>query len=251
MIRRLLPSFFFSVAVLTVWSILHPVLAIPEYLVPTPYRVWQVIALRPSYIAIHALTTFTEALVGLVIASAAGLLLGSLFALFNLLERMLLPFAIASQTVPIVAVAPLIVLWFGSGVSSKVAMAGLICFFPMVVNTSKGLRSAGAEQIALMQIYNASRTQIFLKVRFPSSLPYVLSGLRVSAALAMIGAIVAEYAGADRGLGYVIIQSTYRLDTPELFAAILCAAMGGWVLYFLVVATERTLFRRFTKADNP
>jgi len=151
---------------------------------------------------------------------------------------MILPYAIATQAVPIVATAPLLILWLGAGMASKVAMAMLICFFPMVVSSTRGLRAVSGEQLALMTVFGATRWQTFWKLRLPTSLAYVLSGMRVSAALAMIGAIVAEYAGADRGLRYVIMQSTYRLDTPLLFAGILVSALGGWLLFLAVVGIE-------------
>ncbi|MGH8497548.1 MAG: ABC transporter permease, partial [Methylococcales bacterium] len=131
---------------------------------------------------------------------------------------MILPYFIASQAVPIVAVAPLFILWLGNGITSKVGMAALICFFPVTVNSSRGLRSVSQEHVDLFRINAASAAQIFWKLRLPASLGYVMTGLRVSAALAMIGAIVAEYAGANQGIGYVIMQATYRLDTPLLFA---------------------------------
>jgi NitT/TauT family transport system permease protein len=129
--------------------------------------------------------------------------------------------------------------------ASKVAMAALICFFPMVVNSTRGLRAASNEQLALMRVFGATVWQTFWKLRLPTSLVYVLSGMRVSAALAMIGAIVAEYAGADRGLGYVITQATYRLDTPRLFAGILYSALGGWLLFLAVAFVERVALARY------
>ena len=198
-----------------------------------------------QYFLHHGAITFLEAFLGFALALVIGFALGTSFAVFSVLERALLPYAIASQAVPIVAVAPLLILWLGAGLSSKVAMAALICFFPMVVNSTKGLRSVGDQQIALMHIYNATRWQIFWKLRFPASLAYVLSGMKISAALAMIGAIVAEYAGADEGLGYVIMQATYRLDTVQLFAGIFYSALGGWVLFLIVLAVERRFLGRY------
>jgi NitT/TauT family transport system permease protein len=247
MMTRVWPALLFAALVFMIWSALPAMFPIPEFLLPRPVAVWKVLTNNRGDLAAHAAATFSEALLGLVVAASGGIILGSLFAVFNLFERMLLPFAIASQAVPIVAVAPVLVLWLGSGIQSKIAMAALICFFPMVVSTSKGLRAATAEQLAVMHVYDASKVQLFCKLQLPSSLPFLFSGLRVSAALATIGAIVGEYAGADRGLGYVIVQSTYRLDTAELFAAIACAALGGLLLFILVTITERAFLRRFTR----
>src|SRR5581483_4354075 len=134
---RVWPALLLAAIVLLVWSALPTVIAIPQFLLPRPLATWKVVMNDRVDLAAHAATTFWEALLGLVLAASAGIVLGSLFAMFNLLERMLLPFAIASQAVPIVAIAPVLVLWLGSGLQSKIAMAALICFFPMVVSTSK------------------------------------------------------------------------------------------------------------------
>jgi NitT/TauT family transport system permease protein len=235
----------FALFVLLAWSAATSFFKTPTYLLPTPKLILQTVVRDGRYFIDHSLTTLTEAILGFLLAVAAGFLLGTIFALFNPLERMILPYAIASQAVPIVAVAPLFIIWLGNSLTSKVAMAALLCFFPMVVNTTKGLRSIGDQQLALMRIYNASRWQIFWKLRFPSSLAYILAGMKISAALAMIGAIVAEYAGADRGIGYVIMQATYRLDTVQLFAGIFYSALGGLLIFSGVLLVERFFLARY------
>jgi NitT/TauT family transport system permease protein len=235
----------FALSAILLWSLAVRVFSIPQYLIPSPGDIWRTMFGTGGYYFSHVLVTLIEAVIGFALAVLIGFATGTLFAMFGWLEQMLLPYAIASQAIPIVAVAPLLVLWLGSGVASKVAMATLLCFFPMVVNTTKGLRAVGPEQLALFRVYNASSLQVFWKLRVPSSLPFVASGMRISAALSMIGAIVAEYAGADRGIGYVIMQATYRVDTAQLFAAILYAALGGLLIFFLSVMLERVCMKRF------
>lgn len=234
-----------AVLVLFVWQAATRLFSVPVYLLPAPLQICRAIVSDHRYFFHHGVTTFTEALMGFLLAVGLGFLIGTLFALFNPFERALLPFAIASQAVPIVAVAPLLILWLGPDLSSKVAMAALICFFPMVVNSTRGLRTIGTDQLAVMHVYSATRWQVFWKLRVPASIPFIVSGMKISAALAMIGAIVAEYAGADQGLGYVIMQATYRLDTIGLFAGIFYSALGGWLLFLLVVILERFVLRRY------
>jgi NitT/TauT family transport system permease protein len=235
----------FALSSILLWSLATRFVSIPQYLIPAPVAIWRSMFDTRGYYLSNVLVTLMEAFTGFGLAVLIGFVAGTLFAVFGWLEEMLLPYAIASQAIPVVAVAPLLVLWLGSGVASKVAMAALLCFFPMVVNTTKGLRAVGPEQLALFRVYNASRLQVFWKLRLPSSLPFVASGMRISAALSMIGAIVAEYAGADRGIGYVIMQATYRIDTVQLFAAIFYSALGGMLIFLFAVTLERVFMRRF------
>jgi NitT/TauT family transport system permease protein len=245
LVSKLLYPLTFAVVVLFLWQMAATWFRVPTYLLPAPLQIFGAMLSEHQYFLHHGFETFLEAFVGFLFAAGIGFLLGMIFALSYPLERALLPYAIASQAVPIVAVAPLLILWLGPGLSSKVAMAGLICFFPMVVNSTRGLRAAGNDCLALMHIYGATRWQVFWKLRVPVSVPFVVSGMKISAALAMIGAIVAEYAGADQGLGYVIMQATYRLDTVTLFAGIFYSAFGGWLLFLLVIAVEHLFLRRY------
>jgi NitT/TauT family transport system permease protein len=228
-----------------VWEFGAKVLRIPEYLLPAPSRVAMALSQHASYLLYHGIATLAEASLGFVVALVAGMLSGVLFALFRPLERALLPLAVASQAIPIVAVAPILIVWLGNGMGSKVVMASLLCFFPMLINSTRGLQSVTADQLALFVSLGASRKDVLLKLQLPASVSFIVAGMRISGALAMIGAIVAEYAGAERGLGYVLIQATYRLDTSLLFAAVLCSAVGGWVIYGITRAAEVSFFSRY------
>ena len=244
MIRRIALPTAFAVLAILIWYYLVHLIGIPSYLVPSPSQVWSNIATDGGYFVGHLEITLLEAYLGFALAILIGFFVGSLFALLGWLETMLLPYAIASQAIPVVALAPLLVLWLGTGIASKVAMATLLCFFPMVVNTTIGLRSVTVEQLSLFWVYDATVCQIFWKLRLPASLPFVGSGMRISAAMAMIGAIVAEYAGADRGIGYVIMQSTYRVDTAQLFTAIFFAAFGGICIFLSAIFIEHAFLKR-------
>jgi NitT/TauT family transport system permease protein len=215
------------------------ILQIPTYLLPTPFSVVRMIISEPSFFAIHAATTFTEAFLGWLLAAILGCLFASLFALCRPFEQAALPIVLASQAVPIVAVAPLLILWLGDGLPSKIAMATMICIVPVTLNAVRGFDSFKDDQLAVMLVLGSGRWQIFKMLRIPASVPFILSGLKISASFAMIGAIVAEYAGASQGLGYLIMQATYRLDTVRLFAGISLSAAGGLLLFVAVATAER------------
>jgi NitT/TauT family transport system permease protein len=159
------------------------------------------------------------------------------------IERSLYPWAVVLQTVPIVAIAPLLTIWFGFGLSPKIVIAAIICFFPMLVNSTRGLRAISPQALELMRILSASRRDIFFRVRLPSSLPYVFSGLKVASTLAVIGAIVAEFTGADRGIGYLVVAASYRIDTRLMFAGIALSSAAGILFFNLISGLERLVLR--------
>jgi NitT/TauT family transport system permease protein len=193
-----------------------------------------------------ALITFLEAMVGFIVGVSSAFALGAAFVHSRILERSIAPYFVALQAVPIVATAPLLIIWFGNGLLSKVIMAAMICFFPMVINTTVGLKDIPEDALDLMRMLSASRRQIFLKLRLPASLPFIFSGLKISATLSVIGAVVAELAGATQGIGFQIMVSSYRTDTPMLFAAVLFSALTGILFYYAVVAAER-LWQRHSR----
>jgi NitT/TauT family transport system permease protein len=166
-----------------------------------------------------------------------------MFVRFRTLEQGLFPIAIAVKTTPIVAVAPLLVIWLGTGWWSKIVAVILICFFPVLVNAVKGLKAADAEYRELFQTLGATRSQEFRKLRIPYCLPYLFSALKISSSLAIVGAIVGEFVGATQGLGYLIMVSSAHLETATLFAAIAAAALAGIILFYVIGwAEERIIF---------
>jgi NitT/TauT family transport system permease protein len=228
----------FALAGLLLWYAAVRGFHVPLYLLPTPLEALSEI--NPALLR-NALVTLEEAALGFAIANLLGFLAAVLFVHCPPLEKGLFPLAIALKTTPLVALAPLLVLWCGTGLWSKVASAAMICFFPVLVNAVRGLKTIEPEEAELFATYRASRFELFRRLRLPRSLPYVMSALKISTSLAVVGAIVGEFVGANSGLGYVILLSSYHLDTPTMFAAIICAAGVGLTLFHAVGFLERRL----------
>jgi NitT/TauT family transport system permease protein len=207
------------VVVVVAWQAAIRLLAVPEYLVPAP-------------------SAIAGAFEG---ANVLALLAAIAFVYCPPLERSFFPFAIALKTTPLVALAPLLVIWLGTGLGSKVVASMLICFFPTLVNGVKGLKSVEREAAELFASYGATSFETFWRLRLPSSLPYVLSALKISTSLAVVGAIVGEFVGANQGLGYLVLVSSYHMETPAMFAAIVCAAAIGLTLFWAVGVIEARL----------
>lgn len=221
------------------WGV--PALGIPRFVLPTPSDVWRSATNPEHRLLSHFTITATEAVSGLLVGSLAAFLVAVLFVQLPPLEDALYPWVIVFQTVPLVAIAPLLVIWFGNGLAPRIAMAAIFAFFPMLVNTLRGLRHASRESLELLQSYAANDWQLFWLLRLPGSLPFVFTGLKIASTLAVIGAIVGEYAGASQGLGFVVTVSTYYLDTSRTFAAVAYASLLGIGLYVTLVLLERWL----------
>lgn len=222
--------------IITAWEATVRLRDTPTYLVPRPS---QLPAALPPDLAHHVGVTSLEIVLGFALANAAAFLVAVVMSQSMLVERGLYPLAIGLKTTPLVAIAPLLVLWFGTGLTSKVVAAGLISFFPMLVNTIKGLRSFHPDEAELFRSLRSGRRDMFLRLQLPRSLPYVFAALKISSSLAVVGAIVGEFVGARAGLGFLILQSSYHLDSPQLFVGIVLAAGLGFVLFGLVSLAER------------
>ena len=213
--------------------------AVPGYLVPAPSSIVARFAQDWPSFAREALVTIAEAAAGFALGTGVAFAIASAMVRSRALERTLFPLAILVKLTPIVAVAPLFTLWFGFGSAPKVAIAALITFFPMLVNAFVGLRSADPQELAFLDTLGASRGEIFRLLRVPTALPYLFSGARISLNLALIGAVIGEWTGADRGLGRVILVANANLDLATLFAAVLLLAAIGIAANALVGALER------------
>jgi NitT/TauT family transport system permease protein len=189
----------------------------------------------------HTAATLTEVLAGLVVGVSAATALGYFLARSRTFERLLAPYIVASQSVPVVAIAPLLVIWFGPHLLSKVLICALIVFFPVLVNTIVGLRSVPEELHELMRSLQSSRWQTFSYLEVPAALPVFLGGLRIGATLAVIGAVVGEFVGADRGLGFLINVGKGQYDTALVFVAVFTLVAMAMALYGLVVGLEKRL----------
>ncbi|MSQ72434.1 MAG: ABC transporter permease [Betaproteobacteria bacterium] len=234
------------------WELTVRIFEIPKIILPTPSSV--AVAMWTGMqgdMLMHFGITFYEVLAGFVLGSLFGLILGALIGQFPLLERTLYPYVVAFQTLPKVAIAPLIVIWFGYGVTSKIVITATIAFFPLLANTIVGLRAAPVEQIELMVAFTASRWQIFKMARFPQALPYIFVGLDVAIVLSVIGAIVGEFVGAQAGLGYLILQRNFNMDMAGVFAILIVLSMMGIGLHMIVNAVQkRVVFWMESGADK-
>jgi len=238
MISRAAAPLAFGLLLLAAWQAMVVFGQIPEYLLPAPTAI---LATVDRSLAWQFAVTFLEALAGFLIASLFAFAIAALFLRFHTLEDGLFPIAIAVKTTPIVAIAPLLVIWLGTGWWSKIVAAILICFFPVLVNTVKGLKAADREYCELFETMGADRSQEFRKLRVPFCLPYLFSALKISSSLAVVGAIVGEFVGATQGLGYLIIISSAHLETATLFSAIFAAAFAGIVMFYAIGFAERRL----------
>jgi NitT/TauT family transport system permease protein len=225
------------------WQVVTLLWSIPAFILPTPATVWQrfLKALADGTLLRNSLVTLFEVVVGLVLGVSAASLLGYRLARSVRLERLLSPYIVASQAIPIVAIAPLLVIWFGPGLTSKVLICALIVFFPVLINTIVGMRSVPDDLRDLMRSLRASRWQTFRLLEIHAALPVLLGGLRIGATLAVIGAVVGEFVAADRGLGFLINVARGLYDTSLVFVAVFTLVLMALGLYGLVVLLELRL----------
>ena len=211
---------------------------------PTPYEVLLSLIdnTRSGYLLENCWVTLSEILLGFALGSALGIALGTVAAINPLIRNVLSPYIVASQAMPKLAMAPIMVIWLGFGIAPKVVVAALICFFPLFENTVVGLTSVDSEEAELFRSLSANAWQTFVKLRIPHALPIMFTGLRVAITLAVVGAVVGEYVGANRGLGALIIVAQGAFDTPLMFALFVYLTIIGIVLYKVMEYLERTFF---------
>jgi NitT/TauT family transport system permease protein len=244
-LKRAMPIALFC----AVWEMACIVMKIPDYIVPAPHRVLEKVVESWSLLYAHSLTSMAEIMLGFVLASVCALLCAIAMVHSRRVEAVLEPFLVVSQVIPKVALAPLFIIWFGHGILPKVIIAMLIAFFPVLVNAVVGLRSIDAEIIELMDSIAANKRQTFWRVRLPNSLPYIFPALKVAALLSIVGAMVGEFVGSDKGLGYLMIIGDVNLDTDLLFASLVVVTAFGMVIYAIIEAFERKIESRYGKGD--
>jgi len=230
---------------LAFWAFLARIQWLPEFILPGPGRVALRLgqAILDGTLPRHAAATLLEVVLGLAAGSFCATILGYAIARSPAVERLLSPYLVASQAVPVVAIAPLLVIWFGPGLFSKVLICALIVFFPVLVNTAVGLRAVPQNLRDLMRSLHSTRWQMLRHLEIPAALPVFLAGLRVGATLSVIGAVVGEFVAAERGLGFLINVARGQFDTPLVFAAVLTLIAMALLLYALVLLAERSLLR--------
>jgi NitT/TauT family transport system permease protein len=235
------PTTLLLAAIILTWEIGVAIAGWPSYLLPRPSMVAQRLAADPGFFLAQGSITLAEALVGLALGAGGAFAIGAAMAHWRPLERALLPLAIVVKVTPIVTIAPLLVLWFGFGPAPKVIIAAVLTFFPMLIATVTGLRSIDPTAYDMLRTLGASTRQIFFVLRLPSALPMILAAAKVCATLAIIGTVVAEWVGADRGLGRAILLANTNLDTPTVFGGVVTLGLMGILLVAALTLTERRL----------
>jgi NitT/TauT family transport system permease protein len=238
------------VSVLAGWEAAVRLLEVPSWLIPTPSAVaaalWRGLSSK-LYLA-HLWVTLQEIVLGFLLGAGIGFLLGAAIALNRTLAYFLTPYVLVFQTIPKVALAPLIVLWFGLGINSKIVAAAIICFFPVMVNTIAGLNAADPERVDLLRSMDATRLQIFRMLRLPTAGPFIFAGLEIAVTFALIGAIITEFLGAEQGIGMLLQSMNFTMDVAGSFSILVVLSIVGVTLTSLITVLRRRVM--FWDAGN-
>ena len=239
---RLLPVAAVVVFLVLWWGAVE-IFDIKPFIAPSPVAVAEVLYTRFDMLMANLLPTAIEAVCGFLLGNLAAISLATVFVYRKTMEEALFPIAVMVNTIPVVAKAPILVLLLGNGMEPKIAIAAIICFFPTLVNMTRGLRDVRAEQLELMRILSATPSEVFWRIRVPNALPYLFSALKIAASTAVIGAIVGEWIGSTRGIGALIIQSTYNFDSPLLYATIVVGSSFSALFFGVISLAEKRLLR--------
>ena len=238
-VRTLAPSLTTLAVMVLIWAAAVDALQIPKYLIPSPASVLEVFTTQTELLWENSLRTAYEVVVGFIVAVVLGIPLGMAIAESRLFGRIVYPLIIASQSIPKIAIGPLLVVWFGFGLTPKLIMVVLVAFFPIVVNTAIGMKSVSPSTISLARSIGLSKLATFTKIRLPQAMPNIFGGLEVAITFAVIGAVVGEFLGADLGLGYLLVAAGGQLETAMLFAALVAVTILGLVMYGFILAIKR------------
>ncbi len=228
---------------LVIWEVCVRVFKVKEYILPSPIVALQHL-LQPQPDAnyswmVHIRITLKELAISFLVTSVLGIAIAIGLAWNATIKKIVMPAFVFLNSLPIVAIAPLLVLWFGYGLKTNILIAFLVSFFPVVINTTVGLFEIEDDLLDLVKYLNGTKLQIFLKLRLPNSLPYIFTGLKISSTMCVVGAIVGEFVASDKGLGYIIINSQYTMDSPPIFAGLMLVSLFGVALFGIVSAVER------------
>lgn len=248
-VQNILPAILSIVFALFAWQLTVQWTQLPRFILPAPLDVWSrfLEALNDGSLLYHTGITLAEIVLGLLVGITFATMMGYALAKSRSLEKILSPYLVASQAIPVVAIAPLLVIWLGDGILSKVVICALIVFFPVLVNTVVGVRAVPLALYDLMHSIRATRWQILLKLEIPASLPIMLGGLRIGATLSVIGAIVGELVDAEQGLGFLLQLGDFQYDTSMVFVAVFMLIALALSMYGVVTLLER----KFLKWQNP
>lgn len=249
LLEKLAPPALILAAILGVWEALVRFYDVPPWLLPAPSDI-AARFVKATNLLYHTGLTVLEALAGFAASAVIGITLSALIVHSRFLERGVFPYIIVSNAIPIIAIIPLLTIWFGYGIAPKIMIASIITFFPIVTNTTRGLKSADRRILDFMHSINATRREIFFKVQLPSALPYIFAGFKIAASLSLVGAVVAEFYGSDRGLGYLVITSATQLRTDLLFVSIIVLAALGVTLFAVFGYLEKLALRGEAAAER-
>lgn len=246
---NLMPAIALSVGVLIFWEAVIRLFKVPTFVLPAPTAIVESLIANWRALAFAAQATALEVLFGFVLSAIVGVLVALVIVRFERFGRALYPLIVLFQNVPKVALAPIFILWFGYDLAPKILLIVVIAFFPVAIDMLAGLQSVEPSFVSLMRSVGASKTKILMRVRIPHSLPHLMAGLKVAITFSVIGAIVGEFAGANKGLGYMIQFASTQLDTPLIFAALIVVSVLGLAFYYIVEYAERVLVPWAPKFD--
>lgn len=229
--------------VLVVWELVVSIAKTPEYRLPAPSAIFNEFVKSWDILLMHTSVTLLETVLGFIAGVTAACIIAVLVDQIDLFEKIFMPFAVLSQTIPLVALAPLLAIWFGFGLFPKILLTMLVVFFPVCVSLIQGLKSTGKDLFEMMKVMKASKTQIFFKLKVPSAAPYFFSGLRIAAAYAVMGAVISEWVGASKGLGIFMTRAMSSFKTAALFAGIVIIAVMSILLYKLIEFIEKKVIK--------
>lgn len=247
LLRPVLAPVLGALSILAAWQFLLPLSGVPSYIAPTPTKIVAVFVNQTDLVLSNFWPTATEALAGFVFGNLAAVMFAIVFAYARFIRMAYFPVVLFFNTIPILALSPIIILIFGLGMTPKIIIAAIICFFPTLVNMIRGLESATVVEEELFRMLSATKFEIFLRLHLPRSLPMLFSSLRIATATAVIGAIVGEWIGADKGLGALIIQATFNYQSDRLYAAIVASSSLSIALFSLVALVEVWLMKGWAK----
>jgi len=237
--RKVTITVFVHAAFIAIWWIAVVVGEVPEFILPTPWLALQTLGVANYNWVFHFSATAQEVFGGYALATFVGITFAAVFTWSRQLDDAMMPLLVTLNMIPKVAMAPLLIVWLHFGVDTNIVITFMICFFPILLNTARGLREAEPDLIDLVRALNGSRWQIFAKVQFPGALPYVFSGMKVATVLAVAGAIVGEFIQSDRGLGWFMLVTQEALNTDAMVMALLLVTVIGVLLYGCVILLER------------
>jgi NitT/TauT family transport system permease protein len=240
--KRLLPLAA-VLALLLIWWQSIEIFGIRPFIAPSPVAVGEVLVSRFDMLMENLLPTSIEAVLGFLLGNFAGIAIATAFVYSRTMEEAFFPIAVMINTIPVVAKAPILVLLLGNGMAPKIAIAALVCFFPTLVNMTRGLRDVSNEHVELMHILSATPREVFLKLRVFNALPYLFSALKIAASTAVIGAIVGEWIGSTTGIGALIISATYNFDSPLLYATIVVGSTFAALFFGVITMIERRVLK--------